>query len=190
MWKCIFDLETGKGVAFGREAQEGEFKVELPPSECGWFNSTPERYEYVNGIFSERSGWGQEQLAEKKSSAFKNKLSEIDSEVKSKASSPFTWNGNTWYPDVETIQGLYSVLPLLPEDYTEVWKTADLDQDGINNVYVTLDKAGVTSLALSLLTHKKSWWAAGEQKKLALKSLMADPATTLEDINAFSTSLD
>jgi len=190
MWKCVFDSATGKGVAFGRQAGEGEFMVELPPSECGWFNSTPERYRYVDGVFSEWFGWNQERLAKEKAAALKNKLSEIDNEVKSKANSPFVWGSNTWYPDVETVQGLYSVLPLLPDDYTEVWKTADLDQDGVSNIYVTLDKSGITGLALALLTHKKSWWSAGEQKKLALKALMTDPSTTAEDINAFDTSLD
>lgn len=63
MWKCVFYSGTGRGVAFGREAGAGEFMVELPPSECGWFNVTPERYQYVDGAFSERAEWQAEQQA-------------------------------------------------------------------------------------------------------------------------------
>jgi hypothetical protein len=55
MWKCVFDSATNKGVAFGRQAGDGEFMVELPPAECAWFNSEPERYQYVDGVFSEVS---------------------------------------------------------------------------------------------------------------------------------------
>jgi len=66
MWKCVFDNETGKGVAFGRQAQEGEFMVELPPSECGWFNSDSERYQYIDGVFSERPAEELEALRKEK----------------------------------------------------------------------------------------------------------------------------
>lgn len=52
-WKCVFDSATGRGVAFGRQAGDGEFMVELAPSECGWFNSEPSKYQYVDGTFSE-----------------------------------------------------------------------------------------------------------------------------------------
>lgn len=63
MWKCVFLETTGVGVGFGRDAREGEFLVRLKPSMCGSFNDTPGRYQYVDGVFSERDA--QEWEAEK-----------------------------------------------------------------------------------------------------------------------------
>lgn len=49
MWKCIFDSVTNRGVGFNRPAGEGEYEIMIHPSESGWFNAYPERYQYTNG---------------------------------------------------------------------------------------------------------------------------------------------
>ena len=96
-------------------------------------------------------------------------LAQIDLEVQEADKQPFTFNGHIFYPDTEFIQGVFSVLPLLPTGYTENWKTAEKDTDGVNNVYVTLDKAGIQGLALAYLQFKKNNWLSGELQKQALK---------------------
>jgi hypothetical protein len=57
MWKLIFDNATKRGTGCNREPQDGEFGVDRQPSECAWFNVTPERYQYVEGVFSEVETW-------------------------------------------------------------------------------------------------------------------------------------
>jgi len=53
MWKLIFDNVTKRGTGCNREPQDGEFAIDRHPSECAWFNAEPERYQYVDGVFSE-----------------------------------------------------------------------------------------------------------------------------------------
>ena len=53
MWKLIFDNVTKRGTGCNREPQDGEFAIDRHPSECAWFNAEPERYQYVDGEFSE-----------------------------------------------------------------------------------------------------------------------------------------
>jgi len=96
-------------------------------------------------------------------------LAIVDNEVKEADKLPFTFGSNTFYPDTEFIQGMFSVLPYLPSNYTERWKTADKEEDGVNNIYVTLDKAGIQGLALAYLQFKKTNWSVGESKKQVLK---------------------
>jgi len=55
MWKCVFDSTSKRGVAFNREPQDGEFMQEITPANAAWFASEPERYQYVDGVFSEVS---------------------------------------------------------------------------------------------------------------------------------------
>lgn len=109
-------------------------------------------------------------------------LEKVDEIVARRSARPFNYNGNSYYPDVEFIHGMFSLLPELPSGYTETWKTADTEADGIRNVYVTLDKDGITGLAKALFTRKKNLWAAGEANKVAIKNLALDPDTTYKDI--------
>lgn len=97
-------------------------------------------------------------------------LALIDRQVEEADSKPFPYLGHNFYPDTEFIQGVYSVLPLLPSGYTETWKTADKMADGVSSVYITLDKAGIQGLALAYLQFKKGNWMAGEQRKQTLKN--------------------
>lgn len=94
----------------------------------------------------------------------------IDEGVQLTLLSPFKFNGHNYYPDTEFIQGVFSALPLLPSDFTEVWKTADKAENGVDNIYVTLDKQGITGLAMAYLSFKKSVWSDGEKRKIELKT--------------------
>jgi len=98
----------------------------------------------------------------------------IDKEVEEADKQPFSFNGNLYYPDTEFIQGMFSVLPLLPSNYTESWKTAEKGTDGLKNKKVVLNKAGITGLALAYLQFKKNNWQAGEIKKEALKNVFLE----------------
>lgn len=91
MWKCIFSTVTNRGVAFNRTAQDGEFMVEIPPSECGWFASTPERYQYVEGVFSEVETWEQEVTEKELTAAKTQKVNEITEFGDKKDMEPFEY---------------------------------------------------------------------------------------------------
>lgn len=97
-------------------------------------------------------------------------LQAIDDEVSLAQQQPFPFNGHLFYPDTEFIQGVFSALNVLPANYQETWKTADKEADGVTNIYVTLDKAGIAGLAVAYLQFKKTTWSAGEEKKKLLKA--------------------
>lgn len=150
------------------------------------FSEVPEHivpgYLYTGGEFSVPG--------RTKAQALSMKLAEIDKAVTDYIGVTFPFAGRNFYIDVETIQGVYSVLPLLPDDYVEHWKTADLEPDGVTNIYVDLGKAQIRGMALALLTHKKTAWALGDSKKQELKVLVANPQTTATDIENFDTSIE
>lgn len=170
MWKLVFNSKTRRGTGCNRKPREGEFVIERKRENCLWFNIYPDRYQYVNGTFSEVPNWESDRLLKEKLQKLDKDLSDIDKEVQEADKQPFLFNGVSYYPDTEFIQGIFSVLHLLPSNYTEVWKTAEKEEDGLKNKKVTLDKAGITGLALAYLQFKKNNWLAGEIRKDALKT--------------------
>lgn len=65
MWKLIFNSTTNRGVGCNREPQTGEFAVDLHPSQCAWFMSEPERYQWTGSTIEEVPTWNDEVLARK-----------------------------------------------------------------------------------------------------------------------------
>jgi hypothetical protein len=78
---------------------------------------------------------------------------------------------------------VFSASSLLPDTWSMSWKTAD-KPDGINNVYVTLDKAGIAGLAMAALERKSGVWAAGDELKKAVKGI-----ATVTGVEAFVVAL-
>lgn len=68
MWDLRFDNTTKRGLRIAppnlNDTLEGEFSVMRPKEQCAWFLSTPTRYQYVDGVFSEFPGWETEQAEE------------------------------------------------------------------------------------------------------------------------------
>lgn len=148
--------------------------------ELEWYQSQSDRFTLINGKYVQNSGWDQEYLANKLSDAIDKKLTEIDLAVKVKLQEPFKFNGNTFYPDVESIQGQFVGLSLLPTDYFIEWKTAD--KVGLQNIYVTLDKSGIAGLAMALLAYRANIWNDGDALKKQVKEF-----ATIEDVENFVT---
>jgi hypothetical protein len=153
------------------------------PRQLEWYQGQPDRYELVDGMFSQVAGWAERYAKDQLAEAMEAKLGEIDMAVVAESNQPFLHNGHHYYLDIEYIQGVYSALPLLPDNWSQQWKTAD-KPDGINNVYVAVDKAGVQALALAALQRKTSVWQRGDDLKKAVKLL-----TTAEQIAAFAVVL-
>ena len=66
MWDLRFDSVTFRGLRVARDGEpveDGEFSIIRHRSQCAWFRSTPERYQYVDVVFSEFPGWADEQAA-------------------------------------------------------------------------------------------------------------------------------
>ena len=151
--------------------------------ELEWYQSQPDRYTAVDGVYAEVAGWDTIYARRLLLAALDKKLTEIDQAVATELSKPFPVGQNTYYLDVEYIQGMYSALPSLPDTWSVEWKTADRP-DGINNVYVTLKKSDMTALAMAALQRKSAVWAAGDLLKKQVKSL-----TSATDIEAFVVTL-
>jgi len=137
--------------------------------EFEWFESHPGRYQLTNDAWTEVDGWREVEAAQAKLDALNAALEEIDQRVEHEQSLPFEYAGNNYYMDRENIIGIAAALPILPAGYTQQWKTAD-KPDGINNTYVTLDKAGLSGLAAACLGAFTSRWANGDAEKRALKA--------------------
>jgi len=68
MWKCIFCAVTNRGLRKHNSAVlyapvEGEYDIDLHPSQCAWFDVYPERYMWDGTALVEWSGWEAEQAA-------------------------------------------------------------------------------------------------------------------------------
>jgi hypothetical protein len=81
----------------------------------------------------------------------------------------FLYDGHMYYPDADSLNALITTMPYKPEDFTMDWKTADLEADGISNIYVLLDKAGIIALGMTLELRQGTLWATGDAQKIALK---------------------
>lgn len=135
--------------------------------EIEWYGGQPERYTLFDGQYVQVAGWSEVHAARQLATAVEEKLLEIDLTVRAKAAEPFDYNGRKYYPDVESIQGQFAGLSLLPADYSIEWKTAD--KVGLKNIYVTLDKAGIAGLAMALQSFRAGLWNAGDTLKKQLK---------------------
>jgi hypothetical protein len=142
--------------------------------ELEWYQSQPDRYTEVDGVYSEVSGWAATYAHSLLLAALDKKLLEIDQAVAIELQRPFPLGGNTYYLDVAYIQGVYSAMSALPDDWSMEWKTAD-KPDGINNVYVTLRKSDMTALALAALQRTSAVWSAGDLLKKQVKALTSAP---------------
>jgi len=104
MWKLIFSNVTKRGTGCNREPQDGEFGVDRQPSECAWFNVTPERYQYVEGTFSEVQGYLEQK---EKTVVFNQKKNQLLEERKNRNNFwPFVCDGNNYVNDELNIQGV------------------------------------------------------------------------------------
>jgi hypothetical protein len=59
----IFSLTDNRGIAFDRAAGAGEYMRRWEQSSCGWFFSTPSRYQWTGTALIEFAGWDAEQAA-------------------------------------------------------------------------------------------------------------------------------
>lgn len=137
--------------------------------EAEWFDAHPSRYQFIDGVWSEIDGWRSAEAAQEKLDALNAALEEVDHRVKYEQSLPFEYAGNHYYMDRENIIGIAAALPILPVNYTQQWKTAD-KPDGINNIYVDLDKSALSGLATACLEAFTARWAVGDAEKRAIKA--------------------
>ena len=185
MWKLVFNTETNRGSGFNRSASEGEYEVMLPPSQCAHFAETPERYQYVDGVFGEFAGWGSELEAKELENALTDKLSEIDGVVRMKQNEDFEYQGNMYYSDPDFIHKTLTRIDRLPDEYELTWKTAD--KEGINNVYVVMTKPEFQAFADFMYDYMAGFWFAGDALKNQVKALANDG--DIEAVKAFVVNL-
>jgi hypothetical protein len=106
MWKLIFSDETKRGIAWNREPQSGEFSVDRNPSDCAWFYSTPQRYQYVDGVFSEVATWEAELAEQVRLISFNNLKTRIIEKRREMNDANFQYLGVEYISDEPNIAGV------------------------------------------------------------------------------------
>lgn len=179
MWKLVFDSVTNRGVGFNREAGEGEFAVSLPPSECAWFNATPERYQYVGGVFSEVDSaiLAAEKLLKAKEDIWIAIRDERDRRVQTNgfkvevSSGVFKWFHSDVFSRTQQL-GLVMAGAAVP---SVAWKTMD-------GSFVTMSQAIAAAIYASAAATDPAIFTAAEQHKAAAWAL-EDPTTYTAYLN-------
>lgn len=110
------------------------------------------------------------------------KLSGIDSKVKSAQSSLFSYtDGHKYYSDASTIESIFVTLDLVPEDWTIVYKTSDKTSEGVTNVEVTMTKTEFKTFTMAYSQRQSDYWYEGERIKKLVKGLFTDTTSTTDD---------
>lgn len=117
-----------------------------------------------------------------------NKLSEIDNKVSIVRGSSLYLHtdGHNYHPDEDTISKLLVALPYVPVDWTITFKTADIDEDGINNVEALMDVTEFVQFALGFQQRQSGYWYEGERIKKVLKAMYLDNNVADEQLQAFN----
>ena len=147
--------------------------------EIEWYTSQPDRFDFIDDRWQQKEGWEEQHEAESKLTALEQKLTEVDRVVAFLQSGTFEYDGHQYYLDRDYISDQIVALPLLPETYTRQWKTAD--KIGVDNVYVTLDKAGITAMGMACFERLNYNWERGDLIKKQLKAMYAQG----EDVSSF-----
>lgn len=139
--------------------------------ETEWYTSQPDRYTLVKGKYVEVEGWKAAYKQAQRKAVLESKLSEVDAALAALQNGTFEHNGHNYYLDTLTIIGQTVGVSLLPDGYTRTWKTADKDVDGVSNIYVTLDKAGVLAIAAACMAAYSANWDRADAVKKEIKAL-------------------
>lgn len=143
----------------------------LTDREIEWYTSQPDRYTLVKGKYVEVEGWKAAYEQAQRMAVLESKLSEVDAALAALQNGTFEYNGHRYYLDPLTITGQTVGVSLLPDGYTCTWKTADKDADGVSNIYVTLDKAGILAMAAACMAAYRANWDRTDAVKKEIKAL-------------------
>jgi len=113
--------------------------------------------------------YDQDTVDKSKAGKLESDLTAVDVSVAEARAENFEYDGHMYYPDADSLNALITTMPYKPEDFTMNWKTADLEADGISNIYVLLDKTGIIELGMALELRQGTAWATGDAQKIALK---------------------
>lgn len=123
----------------------------------------------------------------KKRQATADKLDQIDVESAKRVQDGqlFQHDGRNYYIDRDSFYIIFMGLSQAPDGYTRKWKTADKGDDGINNIYVDLDVAGIRGMLWACVVHCISVWDKADAKKKEVKVLCLDDTKTVSDIENY-----
>jgi len=162
--------EDGTVTGLNRAGQEGELTGNCTPQELVW-GMDVEAYSVVDEVFTPMSAEEHEAYDAQKAKETKlvADLTAVDVWVVQERAKNFEYDGHMYYPDADSLNALITTMPYKPEDFTMNWKTADLEADGISNIYVLLDKTGIIALGMTLELRQGTVWAQGDAKKKQIK---------------------
>lgn len=116
--------------------------------------------------------------------ALETKLAQIDAIVQGAQSGNFTYQGKTFYSDPDFIHKTLTRIERLPDEHQLIWKTADKQPDGLNNIYVQMTKVEFQAFADFMYDYMAAFWFIGDAKKTQVKALFSQGATA-EQVRAY-----
>jgi len=162
-------------TGYNRAATEGTDEITGTCTPQHWNVTPPEHstdvtlYTEVNGVPVAKDNVDEILLQKAKEDKLVADLEAVDVWVSEERAKNFLYDGHMYYPDADSLNALITTMPYKPEDFTMNWKTADLEADGISNIYVLLDKDGIVALGLTLEVRQGTLWAQGDAKKKQIK---------------------
>lgn len=171
-WKLVFSSTTNRGVGCNREPQTGEFAIDRHPSECAWFMSEPERYQYVNGVFSEVPTWATEKADKAFKEAQKAKKREVKDRYDLLSLTPVVTSYGSYiggWSSAGAINSAVSLAQALGETTVTLTDVDDEEHD------LTLAQAIEVAVAVGVAT--RTWFFEEKAKLRAVKK-----ATTIAEL--------
>lgn len=121
-----------------------------------------------------------------KEQALLAKLAQIDIERESRLQdgNVFTYMGNQFFIDFRAFV-LEFASAMIDPTFTRTWKTAGKAENGVDNIYVALDKPGVLGMVSACITYTQEVWDKADTMKKEVKAIRLDPGKAVADIKNF-----
>jgi len=162
-------------TGYNRAAATGADEITGTCTPQHWNVTPPEHstdvtlYTEVDGVPVAKDNIDEILLQKAKEDKLVADLEAVDVWVVQERAKNFLYDTHMYYPDADSLNALITTMPYKPEDFTMNWKTADLEADGISNIYVLLDKQGIIELGMTLELRQGTVWAQGDAKKKQIK---------------------
>ena len=156
-----------------------------------------DRYSVVNGKFQVKTP--EELSILDKENSYLKKLSEVDLKNSEMNLRDFVYSGNSYVSDQNSIQGTQNTingsLAMGTKSLSDpcpspngVWKTNDLQEDGVTPIYVSFNNGEFLAFAEAYFKRASDNFGVKEFHKGNLRALLIDPSKTVEDIENYDYS--
>lgn len=175
--------------------------VGLTAREIEWRESQPDRWQLVDGKWSEIEGWLDARRSAKMADTVALKIVEIEAESRRRQMADLSWNGHTWYADAwatETVESCCAVATALGMGNTDpirvppplqpgYWMTSEVDESG-NRILAGLTVGDMRHLLAALYDRNGAIWGKEVIHKATVEAMAAEGAS-VDDIEQYDISV-